>query len=258
MARPLNKTKLDGAPYTRQPEIEAAIDAALGQDLEIVCDRARLPDRKASDYLPSECLVHLIREAWRSGNEQARDELLQLLLRRCVAILNSKVSDSICTAQQLREDILGDFAELFAKDGSSHDECELDFYEVRFNQAFRAFRITRVRAELDRLNSTGYLLDPAHPDVTVDDEVLAGLSDRDCTTCHPEELVFRKQVHDAINALPRDEREPIVLCHLLGLKEESEDPNERTAATVCGVTGRTIRNRLTKAFEKLSRLKEDT
>ena len=62
MARPLNKTKPDGAPYTRPPEIEAAIDAALGQDLEIVCDRARLRDRQAGTYLPSECLVHLIRE----------------------------------------------------------------------------------------------------------------------------------------------------------------------------------------------------
>jgi DNA-directed RNA polymerase specialized sigma24 family protein len=258
MARPLNKTKTDGARYTRLPEIEAAIDAALGQDLEIVCDRARLRDRKAENYLPSECLVHLIREAWRSGNEQARDELLQLLLDRCAAILNSKVSDSICTAEQLREDILGDFAELFAKDGSSQEESELDFYEVRFNLAFSTFRITRVRDELDRLNSTRDLPDPDRPDVRVDDEILARLSDRDRSRCDPEELVLRKQVHDAINALPRDERKAIVLCYLLGLKEESEDPNERTAATVCGVTGRTIRNRMTSALAKLSRLKEET
>jgi DNA-directed RNA polymerase specialized sigma24 family protein len=258
MARALKKTKLDGAPYTRLPEIEAAIDGALDLDLKIVGERARLPDRKAKNYLASECLVHLIREAWRSGNEQARDELLQLLLLRCVAILNSKVSHSICTAQQLREDILGDFAELFAKDASSQDQRELDFYEVRFNQAFSTFRITRVRAELDRLNSTRDLPDPACPEVAVDDEILARLSDRNRTTCDAEEIVFRKQVHYAINALPRDEREAIVLCHLMGLKEESQDPNERTAANVCGVTGRTIRNRLTKAFEKLSRLKEDT
>lgn len=146
---------------------------------------------------------------------------------------------------------------LFAKDGSSQDQREVDFYEVRFNQAFSTFRITRVRAELDRLNSTRDLPDPARPEVAVDDEILARLSDPNCTTCDAEEIVFRKPVHDAINALPRDEREAIVLCHLMGLKEESEDPNERTAATVCGVTGRTIRNRLTKAFAKLSRLKED-
>ena len=258
MARPLNKTKLDGTPYTRLTQIEAMIDAAVGEDLEIVCDRARLRDRKAKNYLPSECLVHLIREAWRSGNAKARDDLLQLLLGRCAVILNSKVSESICTAEQLREDILGDFAELFAKDGSSPEESELDFYEVRFNLAFSTFRITRVRDELDRLNSTGDLSDLDHPDVRVDDEILARLSDRDRSTRDPKELVLRKQVHDAINALPRDERKAIVLCHLMGLKEESEDPNERTAATVCGVTGRTIRNRLTKAFAILSRLKEDT
>lgn len=257
MARPLDKTKPDGAPYTRFPEIEAAIDAALGQDLETLSDRAQLRDRKAKNYLHSECLVHLIRDASRTGNEKARDMLLPLLFARCVTILISKVPDSrIATAPQLREDILGDFAELFGIDGSIQDRHELDFYEVRFNLAFRTFRITRVRTELERLNNTGDLPDRAHPDVDV--EILTRLSDRDWTMCDPEELVFRKQVRNAIDALPRDEREAIVLCYLMGFKEESEDPNERTAATVCGVTGRTIRNRLTKAFAKLSRLKEDT
>ena len=47
-----------------------------------------------------------------------------------------------------------------------------------------------------------------------------------------------------------------MLCRLMGFKEESEDPRERTAATLCDVTGRTIRNRLRRALAKLSNLKE--
>ena len=38
---------------------------------------------------------------------------------------------------------------------------------------------------------------------------------------------------------------------------ESDDPAEETAATRCDCTGRTIRNRLTRAATKLARFKED-
>lgn len=60
MARPLEKTDADGNPYHRPPSIEAAIDTALAQDLQTQCDRALIRDKKSADYLPPECLVHLI------------------------------------------------------------------------------------------------------------------------------------------------------------------------------------------------------
>jgi hypothetical protein len=83
-----------------------------------------------AEYLPSECLVHLIREAKRRGDDAARDALLPLPLARCDANLNAKVDGQIAGAVQLREDILGDFAELLAIDGSAEDRHELDFFEV--------------------------------------------------------------------------------------------------------------------------------
>jgi DNA-directed RNA polymerase specialized sigma24 family protein len=91
----------------------------------------------------------------------------------------------------------------------------------------------------------------------LDNEVLARLSDLQGAAANPEDRLFRKQVIAAIIALPPDERKAVVLCHYYGFKEESEDPTEQTAATLCGVTGRTIRNRLTRALVKLSKLKED-
>jgi len=48
----------------------------------------------------------------------------------------------------------------------------------------------------------------------------------------------------------------VELCHVLGYDEESENPDKRTAATICGVTGRTIRNRLKRAAARLSSYKE--
>ena len=66
--------------YTRPPEIEAATDAVLAQDLRHPAPAgALIRDRHDPEYLPSECLfVHLIREAKRRGNDAARDKLCLL------------------------------------------------------------------------------------------------------------------------------------------------------------------------------------
>jgi DNA-directed RNA polymerase specialized sigma24 family protein len=68
---------------------------------------------------------------------------------------------------------------------------------------------------------------------------------------------LREPLVTAIEALPLDERKAVILVHVLGYKEESQDADEETAATRCKCTGRTIRNRLTRAAAKLSRFKED-
>lgn len=261
MVTPLKKIKRDGTRYTRPAEIEASIAEALRQDLDRLIQRAAQRDRKQSDYLPSECLVHLVRGAQRRGEGKMRDVLLPLLLERCLWNLHATVPDGqIATAHHLREDILGDFAELFAIDGSPRDTDELDFYETRFNAAFRSFRIDHARAEMNRLNRETALPDATDEGLderTVSQDVLAGLEDLHRTTVDPEERVYRQQLHRAVLALPTKERQAFVLCHLMGFKEESENPNERTAATICGVTGRSIRNWLKSARTKLSTLKED-
>jgi len=53
-----------------------------------------------------------------------------------------------------------------------------------------------------------------------------------------------------------NELKALVLVHLLGFQQGSEDPNETTAATLCGVDVRTIQNRLKRAFAKLLKLQE--
>jgi DNA-directed RNA polymerase specialized sigma24 family protein len=72
-----------------------------------------------------------------------------------------------------------------------------------------------------------------------------------------EHSLFLNQLFHAIHTLPPEEREAVILCHIMGYAEEADDPAKRTAATICGVTGRTIRNRLTRAAAKLSRFTED-
>jgi hypothetical protein len=61
MARPLSKARSDGTLYTRPELIETAIDRALPESLDTLIRRAKIPSRDAPDFLPLECLVHLIR-----------------------------------------------------------------------------------------------------------------------------------------------------------------------------------------------------
>ena len=80
----------------------------------------------------------------------------------------------------------------------------------------------------------------------------SGNKNRSATT--EENALFRKDFLTAIKNLPADEHQAVVL-RIMGYDEESEDPKKRTIATICGVTGRTIRNRLKRAAAKLSKYK---
>lgn len=179
-------------------------------------------------------------------------------LNRCETNLLVKVPDGqLPEAASLREEILGAFSELFAIDGTDDASDELDFYECKFNRAFRFFRIDIVRRETARLKPMAQMPEPnqdGEPDAYED--VFARVSETFLAPATQENEVFRTELLDAIQRLPPDERDAVILVHVVGYKEESDDPDEETAATRCNCTGRTIRNRLTRAAAKLVRFKE--
>jgi hypothetical protein len=257
MTRPLTKIDSNGKTYERPTEIEAAIRSAEQQDAVTASRRAAISDKSSPDFMPSECLVYLIREARRRSNEQTMNVLLSRLLARCETNLRATVPDGrLPNAAEVREDILGEFGILFAEDGSAGHLDLLDYFECRFNRAFLTLRIDMVRREIARAKPLVQVpAEDGTQDYSGDDEVLSRLSEefRQDPTQLPK--IFLKELLDAIKSLPDDERKAVVLCHILGYKEESEDILERTAATICGVSGRTIRNRLGRAAAKLSHLK---
>lgn len=253
MARPLTKHDQNGNRYTRPPNIETLINEALTQDLNTLRQRAELGYRLPG-YLPSEILVHLIREAGRRGDHPMMNALLPFLLKRCKDILSSKITkDHFFNADDLSEEVLGEFSELFAVD-IGDDNMELDFFECRFNRAFETFRIDFIRRETNRLRKLVSLPDLSDDDEPAAyDEVFSRVSEAFRSPATQEDTVFWKNL---LKALPPEERKAVVLCHVMGYEVESEDPQKATAATRCGVTGRTIRNRLNRAAAKLLQFKE--
>lgn len=260
MARPLRKTNEGGELYTRPRGIEAKIDGAPVRDIAALIRCARTNDPASPDFLPSECLVHLIREAVRSGDERMANALMAPLLSRCEANLLKMVPDSAMrNAEGVRQEILSSFAVKFAEAGTAGHEDELDYFECRFNRAFRTLRIDHVRAEISRRRDLTDLPEPARKDgeFSPDEEMLSRMSRAARINAGQENRIYLPQVLRAVNALPPDQRRAVILCRILGYEEESTDACKRTAAKICGVSGRTIRNRLSRADQQLQKFRED-
>ncbi|NML94364.1 RNA polymerase sigma factor [Novosphingobium olei] len=258
MARPLTKTQEDDDPLVRPQAIESQIDDALKLSSSMLRSRLSLADRRDPDHLRSETLVHLVRHGRRTGDQSLISLALPVLLMRCEANLFVKVPDGqLPEAATIREEILGAFGELFASDGTGEAPDELDFYECKFNRAFRFFRIDVVRREIARLAKVAQMPEPDdEAEQGPYDEVFARVSEAFRSPATQEGDVLRGEIYDAILALPPDERDAVILVHVMGYQEESDDPDKETAATRCDCKGRTIRNRLTRAAAKLARFKE--
>ena len=259
MAHPLTKRDKSGNLYVRPNQVEAQINEVLSQNLSTLRHRLAVGAPQTSGYLSSECLVHLARDFLRRDNEAMANRVLLVLLKRCEATLLSKIPDNkLATAADVREEVLGQFGELFATDGTEENRNNLDFFECRFNQAFSTLRIDLVRRELARLKRFDPL--PNQDDDTLPSphrEIPARLKEALRSPEKAESAVLLKEIHEAIDALPDDERKAVILCHVMGHKIESKNPDEETAATICNVSGRTIRNRLSRAAVKLSIFKEE-
>jgi hypothetical protein len=259
MARPLTKATPDGSPYVRPASVEAQLDEAVQLALPALRPRLMITDKEDAGYLRHECLVHLMRQGRRSGSEELMNAVLPVLLSRCEANLTVTVADGrIPAAADLRQEILDRLTELFVTDGSGGCRSELDFYECRFNRAFRALRIDVLRRDERRRKRIAVVAPPskATGEPEAEEDTFARVSDDFRFWPTQEWDALEAPLHDAIEALPPGERDAVILVHVFGYKEESDDPEEETAATRCHCTGRTIRNRLKRAAEKLSRFKE--
>jgi RNA polymerase sigma factor (sigma-70 family) len=251
MARKLvKKIKKTGQLYARPIAVEEKIDCALVGGFTEAIRRARIRDQTSSDFIVSECLVYLIREAKRTGKDRESETLLQLLLGRCEANLKGTIrNDGIPNPEQLRDDILQHLATKFALD-AVEGSGRLDYFECRFNRAFAALRIDFYNREAALSNQTVAEISYAGDDLAGDEHANDIVDSGSWHSSSVENHLFAKQVAAFVDRLPTEERQAIILCRVWNLTQED-------AAQRLGVSVKTIYNRLKRADQKLASIKED-
>jgi hypothetical protein len=261
MARPLNKVKEGVGIYTRRPEIEACIDEALTQSLETQLRRAGIRNIRDPEYMPMECLLHLMREARLKGDKHAEGKLYIPFMARCEARLEKAIPDGgRADAAGIREEIMQDFNLLFARVGTNHDSTELDYYEVNFNHAFLTLRSKRLRKDDTRRKVFIDIREEKDEDgKPLDDEnVFARLSQAAQKPAQQDNYVYLTQIGKFLATLSPEDRETVRLVLIEGYIIESDDPDEETAAKLLGVGRRAINKRLAKAARLLKKFQEES
>jgi DNA-directed RNA polymerase specialized sigma24 family protein len=215
--------------------------------------------RKISGYIPSEVLTHFLRRAWSAGAQDEFKKIFQLLMKRVTQSLSSTVADSrMAGAQDIREEIMGRFAERIAKDCQGRFAM-LDFFEVRFDLAFARFRKTVLRQIGPASVVTVPLSTDGEDGQHISPEVEAAAAD--ILGGDPQKIddpAFRLELDAAIDALPDDQRRVVGLLRQ-GFQIDSKDPNIMNIAKMLQCDERTVRNRRDRAYKTLrSVLQEDS
>lgn len=244
--------------YKRPARVEAQIAAVKNLAPVQLIERANIRSPAGSEHLLPETLVYLTRRALKTGEQKAARVLLAELTERCFRILRNRINaDAYADRDTICEDIIGEFVVLFAKDCAGQ-KTPLDFYECRFNRAFRGLRIDRLRTEdvrKDHIVEMPTARGADNEDFT--DDVAEIVVEALRAPPNQETAYIFSRIADAVKALPTDLRDAFVLVRILGYKTHSKNPDEVTAAVRCKCSDRMIRYRLKQADAALAPLLED-
>jgi RNA polymerase sigma factor (sigma-70 family) len=99
-------------------------------------------------------------------------------------------------------------------------------------------------------------LSPPAPEDEAVGEAWAGRVRDEQTTDEPPDVMALRRLSTALENLPAPERQVIKLRFFDGLDVESVDPTEVTVASTLGVSGKTVWNRMARAYAALREMME--
>ena len=212
--------------YRREPDVQAVLER---------WDRlsARLPLREWDDpSTPLEALVTAARALSKAGQSAQAWAVVEAIVRRVTSRTYRHLAVWGVVGTNRHEDVTRDIVHMTV-------ECVLstgpqnEFWECRFWTCFDR----RVRTILRDMNRG------RQSETTLDD-------DFDIVDNHAD-WTDNVAAQALLDRLPEPVRTAFYLKHYAGYKEESAEP-EPTISTLLGVSGRTVRNYLTKAEKLLS------
>lgn len=244
---PLRKVKLNGKLYYRRQAIERMLIELIDLPFEVLAKRARILDRRSPDYIPSEVLVHWIRQT-RHHKHDMHFNILYPLLEQRIHHACPRKEIRVGRYSDIREYVLDRIVKLLLRDRSSYEE-KLDIYEVVFNRAIARLRTSAFRH--------GFAKDVPLTPIEYDERgEIASEVEASLSQCQPEdmtqeeELTYRFQLRAAIDSLPAEERRLIDMQEA-GYPDQSEDPEVQTISKLLNRTPKTVRAMRKRAYQKI-------
>lgn len=250
---PLRKRDVDNRLYARPPSIEAKLVEINALPRAEIAGRCAAQDSTSSEYLPSECLVYLIREHRSRPFDECSQTIWQALMGRVFRGL-PQAESSDGERERLREGNVRDeawhrFVEMLAKDRLDYVEA-LDIYEVRFQMALKALRVNVQRQIWPKENPLEMIeADPQTGEISERVERAAGVFDP--LDSNPlDDPNYRSRLDNAIDGLPPLQK-AIVEMIRKGIPIESNDVKTVNISNVLGKTPKTIRTHRDMAYATL-------
>lgn len=250
--RPLTHRNASGDAYQRTPEVSHQIKKALALTPAQMVERAKIRDYRSPDSLREECLVYLIREHHRLGQDAIVDDLTAALIGRCAKYINEKLQAlGYDEVERAFRDVVGSLFELIL----DLDDDRGDFLQVRFWVVLQRLVIAtfhKYKDDLNRAADTISLASLAGYEGDDDDDSghTAHAEPRRETTIPIDQLVLARE---GLNAIEEPYRTAFILAHHERWPIDSKDPLTPSISRYFGKTGRTIQNWLYKAEEALER-----
>lgn len=238
----LRKQELGGGVYKRDVRVEARLVELIALPPDRVVALCSIVRREDPDYVPSECVLSLVRACRSDGTDAHFERLYRILAARVLRALPGasgapggalSLSDS-----RVREGAFDRFNGLLAEDRAGYSE-RLDFFEVRFDGAVANLRRDARRQSYREENRAVPLALEAEDGAPAEAAQAAGAS-------APFEVngiagfLYRPRLAAAIDALP-----PLQRTILQMLRQEipidSKEPGVVTIASVLDKSEKTIR-----------------
>ncbi|MBY5767226.1 response regulator transcription factor [Rhizobium leguminosarum] len=250
---PLRKRRLTGELYERDRKVEILIVELAALPRDELIGRAAITKRSDPGYVPSECLVYLIRASRHDNNEAWFERLYRILMERVLrSVPKSESSDGkteSLTRSVVRDKVFSRFVEILSADRASYAD-KLDFFEVRFDGAVASLRRdAQEQAWRDENRSKPLEYDEENGELAAEVEAAAGVHDPFAASDF-EDPTYRSRLDAAIEALPPEQ---IRIVHMLkeGFPIDSKEPDVMTIAKALGRSEKTIRTYRDKAIAAL-------
>jgi len=251
--RLLRKRKPTGELYHHDTNIATTIRELLSLPDEQVVERCTSQLRDLPDYVPSECLVYLVRtnhgKAFNTA-EQLYRILADRILRRLPSRSNSARNSVSLTGSNITDEVFGRIVEWLGQDRQAYVE-QLDYFEVRFNEALvNLFRDAKKKVWRREGRTGPFGTDDETGELLPEMEKAIGLVEP-FDAAKLERMEDRAGLGPAINTLLPLQRR-ILELNRLGMPFYSENPQVMTISKAVGKSDKTVRTHFQHALLTLN------